>query len=987
MSNGDRQESPGSGPPGDENVAGERGSSSSSRRARIRSGSMTALLEELAAIPQEESGSGWSLSLVPGAVIGRFELVREIGRGGFGVVWEARDRQLGRRVAFKAVRAGGKAPLREQRLLSEAEAAAKLSHANIVTLHDVGRTEQGPYLVLEYLEGKTLEARLGGGPIPVRETVHIAVEIAKGVAHAHAHGVVHRDLKPANVVLADDGRVKVLDFGMAYAFGRRREDGGTPAYMAPEQSSGAPEDERTDVFAMGAMLYQMLSGELPYPVGSGEANRSWRKPQVLDVPEQPALGELVERMLEKDPTRRPRDGAEVLEELSEIQRALEASTSSSTGRVRKRRRTSSRVALGVVAGALLGMAAAGFATWRTVGPPPDDNGRITVAVADFANETRDPDLDGLSGLLITSLEQSKKLRVLTRGRMIDLVKEVGGGEARRIDESVARAAGRKAGVRTLLLASIQKLGDTYAAELRAVDPQKDEYLFTLREQASAKNDLLPLIDRISDRTRLALRESEAEVKGSEVTVGEAVTGNLEAYRYYFRGKDLAARGLLGQAAAEFRKAIELEPRFALAQIEVAWIGYSSGASRTASRAIVQQAIQNAPRAPEKEAGLLRILAAYFDGRFAEGRKEIQSLVARYPDDRDVLAPAAQLLAWSGYYEDALPAFERALRLAPDWDLLRFDQAALLASLGRPEEALRLAEQTARARNTPAAKAAVGVARYLAGDAPGGIAAFRSSGMDDAFSTVFVAEGLAAQGKIDEALATAAHVQGGWADLSRAVILGYAGRLHEGLGILEAASRRGDVDRAHVRQTMARYLAAAGDPKRARELSDEGDFFTMVEGVMLSTAGNEGRFRELVGQLEQGSPFNARYLRALAAYRAGDRKRALAELRALDKGTVSFVMYFRGLAAAEEGLDQEAVDAFRRFERPVFFASDGFEGPWFLARARFLEARSLDRLGRGEEARKVLDLQLARWSRADPDLPLLREMKALREKLAVPPPIR
>lgn len=150
--------------------------------------------------------------------------------------------------------------------------------------------------------------------------------------------------------------------------------------------------------------------------------------------------------------------------------------------------------------------------------------------------------------------------------------------------------------------------------------------------------------------------------------------------------------------------------------------------------------------------------------------------------------------------------------------------------------------------------------------------------------------------------------------------------------------------------------------------------------MLAAVGDPRRLGELVGELEQGSTFTLRYLRALSAHRAGDGARALAELRALDGNTVSFVPYFHGLVAAEAGLDEEAVEAFRRFERPTYWASDPFEAPWLLARARLLAARSLDRLGRRDEARRVLDLQLARWRRADPDLTLLAELKALRAAL-------
>jgi serine/threonine protein kinase len=185
---------------------GAREGSGSGSLPGVKPGALTALLKEIAVAPEEAQGSGWEGLLRAGAVVGRFELVRELGHGGFGVLWEARDRELGRSVAFKAVRAGGKTAAREERLFKEAEAADRLQHPNIVTLHDVGRAEQGPYLILELLDGRTLAERSAQGTLPLREALRIGVEVAKGVAHAHAHGVVHRDLSPGNVFLCDDGQ-------------------------------------------------------------------------------------------------------------------------------------------------------------------------------------------------------------------------------------------------------------------------------------------------------------------------------------------------------------------------------------------------------------------------------------------------------------------------------------------------------------------------------------------------------------------------------------------------------------------------------------------------------------------------------------------------------------------------------------------------------------------------------------------------------------
>ncbi|HVI94805.1 MAG TPA: DctP family TRAP transporter solute-binding subunit [Anaeromyxobacter sp.] len=283
----------------------------------VRPGAISALLATLFRAPAERDVTSVE-AFHAGQVVGRFELLREIGRGGFGVVYEARDRELRRTVAFKSVRVGGALDARQQRLLYEAEAAARLAHPNIVTLYDVGHCDDGPYLVLELLRGRTLGQRLNDGPLPVKDALRIAIEVARGLAHAHAQGVVHRDLTPGNVFLCDDEQVKILDFGMAHAFGRRKVDGGTPAYMAPEQLSDAPEDERTDVFALGVILHEMLAGELPFRDGSALLDERSAPEIVTD--EWPALGRLVGSMLEKSPLRRPRDGGAVLAALTALER-------------------------------------------------------------------------------------------------------------------------------------------------------------------------------------------------------------------------------------------------------------------------------------------------------------------------------------------------------------------------------------------------------------------------------------------------------------------------------------------------------------------------------------------------------------------------------------------------------------------------------------------------------------------------------------------
>ncbi len=292
----------------------------------IRPGGITAVMQQIARAPTLDQA--WQDVLFPGSVIGRFELVREIGRGSFGVVFEAEDRQLRRRVAFKAVRPGrtSQVQLRQEQLQKEAEAIAQLTHPNIVTLYDAGTCQSGPYLVLELLRGETLYEAMRRSRMGLSQAIEISIEIAWALDHAHAAGVVHRDLKPANVFVCSTGAVKVLDFGIASVLGGGDVRAvGTPAYMAPEQWRMGEQDPRTDVYAAAAILCELVTGRLPYRV-----TRDWSaalEPGARPSVEAPGVPEelqvLLRRALSPDAAERPRGGAEWLAALLAIQEKLD----------------------------------------------------------------------------------------------------------------------------------------------------------------------------------------------------------------------------------------------------------------------------------------------------------------------------------------------------------------------------------------------------------------------------------------------------------------------------------------------------------------------------------------------------------------------------------------------------------------------------------------------------------------------------------------
>jgi tetratricopeptide (TPR) repeat protein len=323
--------------------------------AGVQRGRLTDLLARLAGAPELPVPESRCVALRIGSTVGRFQIVAELGRGGFGAVYDALDPELDRHVALKVLHRGGSSEdrPREGGLQGEAKTVAQLAHDNIVKVFETDLSADPAYMIMELLRGETLEDRLRRGPRSLDEALQVAVEVARALEYAHGRGVIHRDLKPSNVFLTEDGHVKVLDFGLARALGRPApQRGGTPGYMAPEQWREGVQDARADVFAAAVMLFESLCGRLPYRIVAGRS-------EVLDSGPAPSLrpgvprllDRLLGRALSKDPAGRPAGGLAWREELLAVQREVAA---------RERRSgTRRRVLLG---GALL-LVAGAFGAW------------------------------------------------------------------------------------------------------------------------------------------------------------------------------------------------------------------------------------------------------------------------------------------------------------------------------------------------------------------------------------------------------------------------------------------------------------------------------------------------------------------------------------------------------------------------------------------------------------------------------------------------
>lgn len=622
---------------------------------------LSALLRELAVAPQGREAPRPPLPQA-GAVVGRFELVREVGRGGFGVVFEARDRELGRPVAVKVVLRGRQSDACEERLLREAEVAAGLSHPNIVTLYDAGRCEHGPFLVFEFLEGQTLAQRMDQGRVPLREAIRIAVEVTRGLASAHEKGVVHRDLKPSNVFLCERGQVKLLDLGLALVFGRRRQDGGTPGFMAPEQVRRAPEDERTDVWALGVILYQLLTGKRPFAAGRFPVG----EPPLVEVPGAPALGELVARMLEADPVKRPRDASEILPALVAYQQELER-TPSSEQVVRTKwlgRRQRRRLVLGAAVSVTIA-AATGWALHRRSAPeaplPP------SIAVLPFAdlspNRDREFFSDGLADEILGALARVDGLRVPGRTSSFSFK-----GKSVKLAD-----IGRELGVAAVLEGSVRTAGNRVRITAQVVNV-KDGYRQWSETYDRELTDIFAVQDEIASAVVRALGV-RLVAKGMPPTRART-TDSPEAYAEYLLGRREQRRLTpdgFQRAAQAHERALQLDPGFAPAWAGLSFALYwlatweqsaaAAGAVRDRALSAAEKAVALAPDLPEALSVRASLRSIYLRD-WTGADRDLRRALALSSNDPDTRRLYAILHLDVGNLHEALAEAKKSVELDP-----------------------------------------------------------------------------------------------------------------------------------------------------------------------------------------------------------------------------------------------------------------------------------------------------------------------------------
>jgi serine/threonine-protein kinase len=512
------------------------------------------------------------------ALEGRYTIERELGRGGMAIVYLAEDLKHGRPVALKVLRPELAASLGAERFLREITTAARLTHPNILPLHDSGEVDGTLYYSMPYVAGESLRVRLERErQLPIDEALRITQEVAEGLGYAHTQGIIHRDIKPENILLAG-GRAVIADFGIATAVteaGGERLTAtgvvvGTPAYMSPEQAGSGVLDGRSDLYSLGCVLYEMLSGETPYTGPTPQTilakKMSEPTPHISVVRE--AVPPPVETALTRALARTPADRYATAVQFSA---ALFSEASPSLQRVRRRRRLRRLALVGLAA--LVAGAAGGYGAWwfLATGRPgtvfasgvvsPGDR----IVLADFTNRTSDSTLaDAVAIGIRVTLAEPRLVRVLDAAAVQRALRRMDRTADTPIDEAVAREIAERQGATAVVTGEVGNLGSGYQFTVRVIGTADGRELLIARETARTEDEIIDAVDRLGGRLRRGIGESVRAAQ-SRPALPEVSTGSIEALRHY-----AASMGLpRAEAIAEVQHAIEIDTMFAAAYIRAA----------------------------------------------------------------------------------------------------------------------------------------------------------------------------------------------------------------------------------------------------------------------------------------------------------------------------------------------------------------------------------------------------------------------------------
>ena len=924
--------------------------------------------------------------------ISHYELLQPIGRDGASEIFRARDLRLDREVAVKLLRPEEIArPGAVELFRREARLASLVTHPHVCAVHESGEESGQPFLVLELLEGRALDDISAGRPLPADRLLDIAAQLADALNAIHRRGLVHGGLKPSNVFITNDGHVKVLELGAVGAASpdRGRAEVGRAsqtttvnispprpipvgnmfhAYLAPEQIATGGADYRADIFALGALIYEMatgraaFSGETPAQTAAAITGREPAQPRSLNRAMPAGLDRIIVRALAKNPDERYQSAGDLFEELKRARHAAVL-----RNRLPPRLRSRPSLIVAAVGGLLVATAALVLAG-RASGWWASRTERSSVLVSHIANGTADPDFDGtLREAVTVYLSQSPYLDIASDERVRSTLQLMGRDPAARMTHEIAQEVCQRLGLQAMLEGSVSSVGSATVVALAATDCTTGATIARQQVDVERKEDVLRAMGTITADVREALGESRTSLARHNVPIEEATTPSLDALKAYAEGTQRRAAGRETDGIPFFERAIALDSRFALAYTTLSSV-YGGLGETSRSEELARLAYQHRGHVSERE----RLFITYqyhdrFTGDQTRAQETLEVWKRTYPRDYRPANALAVLFNRFGDYQAAIAEAEEAIKRNPAHAFPQSNLAYALRGAGRFDRAKDVAalavtrnlstgplrrllyqlsemqgdQQTARAQLEWAATSSVGF--DLTG-ARAQIAAFRGRMIE---ARQLYQETIAAAGA--QGFAQIGSGYAAQAALTEAVY---------GFGDQAAATARKIMQSATANEPQLRAataLALAGGADEAvvviRKMRSVRPDDTLLHTAYLPAA-------EAAVQIQQGKP-----AAAIEALRPAVRH---------ERGIVAALIpaYLRGEARLRAGMPTEAAREFR-----VVLDNRGAD-PFspIVPLAQLGLARALARGGDEAGGRAAYDAVLRMWSAADADLPALMTAK-------------